>query len=303
MLPEPPFQFAANGYELRLAQQADAAAVRSLLPGTPPDVIAFVGVERGRQGIIGAAWATKAHRRRPPVGPGIAVRVVESCRRQSVGKGLIDALIAAVRPTGAAALYSAARVTPDSDAMRGWQWLGFQPADTVMTHTLTLDQLESQLKPMLARLVERGRLPSDVRTISLDRADRRAVLQLHLDHLGGDRADLDRRLRGEGPTAFLQQESQVLLIDGEVRGCLIGHRKDAETMVVDANIVAPGVRGTWANMMLRLAAARGVRPLGVTKVEFTTFDHYHDTRSFTEKLGGVTRVASVLMFRPIEPTS
>jgi hypothetical protein len=56
-------------------------------------------------------------------------------------------------------------------------------------------------------------------------------------------------------------------------------------------------------MVLRLAAARVVRPLGVTKVEFTTFDHYRDTRSFVQKLGGDTRVASVLMFRPVEAVS
>jgi hypothetical protein len=57
MSPVPPFELAAGGYEVRLAQQADAMAMRTLLPGTPPDVIALVAVERGQQRVIGAAWA------------------------------------------------------------------------------------------------------------------------------------------------------------------------------------------------------------------------------------------------------
>jgi hypothetical protein len=39
--------------------------------------------------------------------------------------------------------------------------------------------------------------------------------------------------------------------------------------------------------------------LGIQQFEFTTFDHYGDTRRFTEKLGGVTVRTSALMYRPL----
>ena len=270
-----------------------------LLPGMPGDVLSFVAVD-DQQHVIGAVSATRTFRRRPPVGPGIGVHVIAPCRRNGIGRKLIDELAKVVRQLGAAALYAAARVEPESESMRGWQWLGFEAAETVESHTLQLDRLENSLAPLLDRLRKRGRVPASAQIIPLYRADLHAVLQLHLHYLGGDSNDLARRLRGEEVNAFLPQQSQVLLIDGKVKGCILGRRKDAQTVIVDANIIDRGVRGTWANLWLRLETARGVRHLGIRNIEFTTFDHYADTRSITEKLGGVTKVESVLMYRPID---
>ena len=77
------------------------------------------------------------------------------------------------------------------------------------------------------------------------------------------------------------------MICDEVKGCLLAHRSTRETIVVDANIVEPDLRGGWANAWLKIEAFRGAPP-GVTGYRFTSFDHYADTRSFTKKLGGRT---------------
>jgi hypothetical protein len=69
--------------------------------------------------------------------------------------------------------------------------------------------------------------------------------------------------------------------------------------IVDAAIVAPELRGGWANVWLKLEATRAARALGITHFQFTTFDAYADTRRFTAKLGGATARRWALMYRPL----
>jgi hypothetical protein len=90
-----------------------------------------------------------------------------------------------------------------------------------------------------------------------------------------------------------------LYVDDKVRGFILGHLTGRHTAVADANVLHPSVRGGWANLWLKLEATRGGLRLGMKYFEFTTFDHYSDTRRFTEKLGGTTLRTKVLMFRPL----
>jgi hypothetical protein len=197
-------------------------------------------------------------------------------------------------------LYGAQRVELDGDEMRGWQALGFTACETVEQHLLPLSQFEPTLVPLVERLRKRGRFPATAEIIPLYQADLPTVLQLHLDNMGGDRGELYRKLRGQGLGAFHPRYSRVLLVDGSIKGCILAHRGDKDTAVVDANIVEPSVRGGWANVWLKLEATRGAMRLGIKNFEFTTFDHYNDTRSFTSKLGGLTTRTIVLMVRPLE---
>jgi hypothetical protein len=119
--------------------------------------------------------------------------------------------------------------------------------------------------------------------------------------MGGDRGELYRKLRGKGAGAFHPRYSRVLLIDNVVMGCVLGHRISKHTYQVDAVIVEPSLRGGWANAWLKLEASRRALLLGIREFTFTTFSHYGDTRSFTDKLGGTTIRQSVLMARPLAP--
>jgi hypothetical protein len=262
--------------------------------------VSLAAVDARSKLVIGGAMATRAFRQRPLIGPGVAVHVIEPCRRHGIGKSLVAALVASIERAGATAIYAAKRVELNSPEMQGWTWLRFTVCETVEQHLLPLAQFEPQLAPVVERIRESGRIPATARIIPLYQANLPAVLRLHLDNMGGDRGELYRRLRGQGPNCFLPQHSRVLMIDNKVKGCILGHRKDAYTIVVDANIVDPGVRGGWANVWLKLEATRGAIRLGIKNFEFTTFDHYADTRSFTKKLGGATTRTSVLMCRPIE---
>jgi hypothetical protein len=164
---------------------------------------------------------------------------------------------------------------------------------------LPLDQFEPRLAPLCERMRRQGRIPASAQIIPLYEADLEAVTRLHLAQLGGDAATLMRRLRGEGPDAFSARYSRVLLVDGRMMGFILAHRASRDVAHVDANVVEPSLRGGWANIWLKLEATRGAISIGVKTFVFTTFDHYADTRSFTEKLQGTTVRTMALMYRPI----
>jgi GNAT superfamily N-acetyltransferase len=270
-----------------------------LLPNLTDAALILIAVDDEHRLVIGAAAATRAVRRQPRAGPGVAVHVIEPCRRHGVGTSLVSQLASAARAGGAQALFAARRVDQDSDEMRGWASLGFTACETVQEHLLPLEQFEPRLAPLLDRMQKQGRIPSTARIIPLYQANHPAVLQLHLDHLGGDRGDLYRKLKGSGNGAFHPRYSRVLMVGDAVTGCILAHRRDKDTAVVDADIVDPSLRGGWANVWLKLEATRGALRLGIKQFQFTTFDHYADTRSFAMKLGSVITRTTVLMMRHI----
>jgi N-acetylglutamate synthase-like GNAT family acetyltransferase len=292
------FNIARSGFSIRPAFAADAKAVRMLLPAMRQAAVIFVAVDGEHRLVIGAAAAARAFRQQPLPGPGIAMHVIETCRRHGVGTSLLAHLAGAARTADARALYAASRVEQASEEMRCWDALGFTPCETVEEHVLPITHVESRLGTLVDRLRAQGRIPAAARVIPLYQADLAAVLQLHLDQMGGDRGELYRKLRSQGSGAYLPRQSKVLVVDGRVKGCLLAHRSSKETIVVDANIVEPDLRGGWANAWLKIEAFRGA-PAGVQEFRFTSFDHYADTRSFTRKFGGTTVRRTVLMFRPL----
>lgn len=292
------------GFEVRAAEARDARAVRMLLPMMPGNATCLLAIDRHQHLVIGAAAMTGACRNRPFLGPGVAVEVVPPCRRKGVANVLLTGIEdLAYQVFAATALYAAHRVDKDCTAMEGWRRLGFAPLDTVEEHVLPVDQFEPRLGPLIERMRAAGRIPASAKIVPLYRVNPAAVLRFHLDHLGGDRGELYRKLRGRGVGAFLPRHSRVLFVDDQIKGCLLAHRVSKHRVCIDANIVDSQLRGGWANVWLKLETLRSGRSLGAREFVFTTFDHYADTRSFTSKLAGTTVRRSVLMVRPIQRES
>lgn len=294
----------SRAFVIREAEHVDRRAFRMLLPGLTQPAFRLVVCDASTGRVVGAAALLEAMRPRPPVGPGVALHVVAPWRRQGVGKALIAEFAAAAHRRGAEAIYAMQRVDADSDAHRNWQLLGFVPLEHVVEHELCLTRVIERLTPLWERIVAHQWTPPDARVVSLCDADRREVAELHLREMGGDRRDQQRKLRGEGVGAYQQVYSRVLLLGRgdrpKVVGCLLARRQDRETALVEANIVDREVRGGWANVWLKLEAARGAQSLGIKKFVFRTFDRYQDTRAFTEQVGGKRLRTQLLMHRPLE---
>lgn len=298
----PPFEFdvGRSGFAIRVVAPQDQQAARMLLGDFPEPSDRFVAVD-GRLGlVIGAAAAAHALRNTPQIGPGVALHVIPPCRRHGVGTALVRLLIETARLRGWQALYSAHRVQCDGDQYHAWRALGFDVCETVEEHELPLDKFVPRLAPLVDKLHQLGRIPPEARIVPLYAANPAAVLQLHLDHLGGDRGPLYQRIRGQGAAAFHPRYSRVLLLGDRVVGCILAHRKDRHVAAVDANIIIPELRGGWANVWLKLEATQGAQSLGITHFYFTSFDQYDDTRRFAEMLGGITTRTTALMIRAVE---
>lgn len=290
---DPPFSVAP-------AANADRKAVRMLLPKAAGALTHCLVARAGKPPVVvAAAGLTGSQRPKPLIGPGIAVHVIEPCRRQGLGGSLVTELAAEAKRRGAEALYASQKVDLDSDEMRGWSWLGFSPCEQVHHHEMQIERFAPRLVPLHDRLKRRGRIPESARLIPLYEADAEEVVRLHVAQMGGDPVTLLQRIRGEGPDAFAPRQSRVLLVDDRVVGFILGRRTSPEVVYVDADIVEPSLRGGWANVCLKLDALRGALEWGIEKFVFTTFDQYTDTRSFAEKLQGITVRTMVLMYRPI----
>ncbi|MEX2093427.1 MAG: GNAT family N-acetyltransferase [Pirellulales bacterium] len=294
---------ADSPFSIRAASGEDAKAVRMLLPTAVEALDYGLVAECGQPSrVVAAAGLTRTQRPKPPVGPGVALHVIEPCRRRGIGTALLERLIARAAAQGADAIYATQQVELGGEEMRGWEALGFAPCETVEHHELPLDEFEPQLAPLYERMRQRGRIPETARIIPLYEADAGEVARLHLAQLGGDPMTLAQKLRGDVPGSFAARYSRVLLVDDRVVGFILGHRVARDIVHVDANVLDPAVRGSWANIWLKLEATRGALQWGIKTFVFTTFDHYTDTRSFTERLRGVTVRTTVLMYRPLAPT-
>lgn len=289
-------------FSIRAAGARDSKACRMLLP-TFADSMGFgLVADAGLPPrVVAAAGLTRSIRPTPLVGPGISVHVIKPFRRRGIGRSLVSQLAAHASANGARALYAANKIPLGNEEFRSWQALGFSVCETVVDHDLPLDEFELQLAPLYDRMQQRGKIPASARIIPLFEADASEVVNLHLSELGGDSATLLQRLRGEAPESFAPRHSRVLLLDDRVVGFILGHRIAKDVVHVDANVLAPEIRGGWANVWLKLEATRSAREWGIQKFVFSTFDHYADTRSFTEKLHGVNVRTMVLMYLPLEP--
>lgn len=290
-------------FSTRVALSKDAKAVRMLLSAATDAFNYILVVESDQpQRIIAAGALTHSERPKPLRGPGVTLQVIEPFRGRGIGKDLLKRLAARAGQHGAGAVYATQKVDAESEAMRAWTAFGFSPCETVEHHELPLDQFEPQLAPLYDRMCQKGKIPLSAQIIPLFDANISEVLRLHLATLGGDPTTISQKLRGEVQGSFMPRLSRVLVIDDQVAGFILAHRASREIAYVDANVVAPEVRGSWANVWLKLEATREAMRWGINQFVFTSFDHYKDTRSFTERMRGVTVRKLILMYLPLAPS-
>lgn len=282
-------------FVIRPPQRSDAKAFRMLLPTVREAENRLVAIVGPDERVVAAAAATQSMRPKPPIGPGVDLHVIPPWRRRGIGRALLNELKESAAEREAEAIYAVQKVEAGTEEEQGWRHLGFEPLETVIYHELAVRTIESTIEPLYTWMREKGWIPEDAEIVALCDSDRDAVAELHLKVMGGQREALLSKMRGEGLGAYHPVYSRVLLVGSQTMGCILAHRESKEVAVVDANILDPSVRGGWANLWLKLEATRGARELGIDRFVYSTFDHYLDTRAFSEKLGGKETRRMLLM--------
>lgn len=209
----------------------------------------------------------------------------EGPRVNEVGAALLARAQATTRRLGRKVLYAWDSVPCDSPDQRFWESLGFE-ANAKLTHyQVALRAYLDMLTPMYDALTAHGRVPISARVIPLSESPLGEVIQLQMDHIGGDAGRLESRLRGKGWYPFDPEMSRVAIMDGRVCGFLLAVRDRRGGVLVESKVVAPHARRTWVNVAVMEEAAQAARRAGITRIRFLAGDRHQDTHRLARKAG------------------
>ena len=259
------FNIGRSGFSIRPAVAADAKAVRMLLPEMRDAAVIFVAVDGEHQLIIGAAVAARVFRQQPLRGQALRCESLNHAGVMAFG-GVYWSILN--RPRGPRARRRCMLQNGSNRAARsikagsGWASRPVKPSRSMCFRSRKLSRAWGRSSIACAAMGESRRMPASFPCI---RPTWRPFCSCISTTWAAIAPNLYRKLRGHGPGAYLPRQSRVLLIDNQVKGCLLAHRASKETITVDANIVEPSLRGGWANAWLKLEAFRGA-PAGVHRV-------------------------------------
>jgi len=276
------------GFVIRPAAVAERRACRMLLPGATgvgQRSRLYVAVEAGDGRVVGAAALGLDGRPEMYRGWQVDLRVIVPFRGRAVGRALMARVVAESQRHGISALHAWEWVEPEGEAARGWGAMGFLPWRRRVEFEVDLAHADATLSPLYAKMVEAGWVPDSARIVSLGEADVEEVARLHTTYLGGTRRLLMPLLKGLGRERFDPKYSRVLLVGGRVMGFTLGRLLPEGVCEIDANVLDPAVRMGWANLWLKLEAARMLLADGVHTIRYYTLEKHTDTRRISGQLG------------------
>jgi hypothetical protein len=248
--------------------------------GGSPDLLLAVTEPPLR--ILGAAAGAPAtDRDRPALR--VSLRVVSPYRCRGIGSRLLEGLLALARARRAGALIATHDPAEGPEGPRFLRGRGFERRDQLLTFDVDLRTL-GFLRRAQDRLAARGRIPPHARVVPLSEGMLEPVARLQVEHLGGIpeavRGQLRRSLRG-GPSI----DTSVVLLEGDaVRGHLLAEVEGRQGVVTSC-VVAPGYRGGWANVLLKVAAVGRLLDCGADRVRFACSPLIRDTLKLAERSG------------------
>ena len=254
----------AEEYSIEVAEAKDMGRVRALLP------MAFSGRRRIRarvakqldtSRIIGAAaWWLR------PTGESsrqaaFFIRVANPWMSRGVATSLVRGLMTDAREADASELVTGALSEEGGIVDKLLTPMGFDRRIRLTTYEDKVERLREIFTPLYERYTVRHKMPAAAKLVSLDEAPLEEVRNLVLRHLGGLPLGISRRLR-EGPRGYDRDLSVVLMMDGKVMGVLLA-RIENGVKVTDVVVVAPEMRGSWANLFIKQASLEKTIAAGI----------------------------------------
>jgi len=288
MVPSPPEAAVA----IRPAHDAEAPACRALLPeafGPTDGPVLYVAVGDGA--IVGAAaigWV--------PGGFPVQVHVVPAWRRRGVGRALVDAAAAAAAGE-TARLRAWTLLAEDSPAERFLLATGFAAARRFHGFD-TGFEFAAHVARVRAYLERSGRIPDGVAVVAPSAAPRAELVALVAANLHAVPAAVAARVAADGPSGYDDTLSVVLMHDGRVAGATLSSR-DGAVGRIEVNVVAPALRGGWANIILLDETARRGIAGGIERFRFFSDETTRDTMNLGRRTGARFLGVGLVMERPL----
>jgi GNAT superfamily N-acetyltransferase len=307
----PPAVVERRAWRMLLPEAAASAdACRALVAVAP---FGMPGVPEQPR-VIGAIAVGDSFQGAPIQWPRVCIHVIPPMRRRGVANALLHAAARAGsrrglgrgpdgRP-GPLALAAWSLVSPGDAAAEVWRSIGFTEHVTFCEHEVSLRRVEDRLAPLHDQMRQSGWIPDDARVIPLAQASadqREQLVALHVEHLGGSAALLRQQLAASRRVPFDPDLSMLLLRDGRTVGFTLGRVQPDGVCSVDATVLHPAHRLSWANLLLRLTAGRLLMSRGVTTARFQSCEQHADTRKFARHTGAVLKREQWLMFRVFAP--
>ena len=279
-------------FDIRPAVAEDTVTCRTLLPdafpaiGRPPELL----VAHGPDGIAGAAAVAWV-----PNGFPVLLHVATPWRRRGIGRALLEAAAASVRGE-TRALRSWGTVAEASPAAGLLRAAGFAPTRRFLWFETGAAAFETSMTRLLDRL--HRRVPADGRVVTLAEAPKQGVVRLVAPGFAALPHDVAVRLMPGARNGFDPALSLVVLRGEAVVGAMLCRAAEG-ALRVEVNIVAPGLRGGWVNLVMLEAMARRGRQAGFGRFRFGCEPDVRDTIGLARRSGATALPEELDMRRAI----
>ena len=209
----------------------------------------------------------------------VDIQVIPPSRRRGIARMLIAALSDVATASGVTALDAFTIADANSDTETFWNRLGFSAFKTIYEFEAEVMDVHESTLPLLTRIREKGRIPSNARLVPIAEVPRDQLVALHSAHLGGSAEAIMPLVSGERIDGFDQQISLALMLGDQLAGvALCRQTTDPEVWREDSFIIAPSMRNSYAMLwIINEQALRGYK-VGVRRFRFTTFEMKNGAR-------------------------
>lgn len=266
-----------------VASEAEAPACLALLPQARqmPTELLIARHEGRLAGAAAVAWRSWA----TPGGFPLAIHVIPEARRRGVGRALAARAVDLARGE-TAGLWSLEPEPVDGPAAAFLGACGFILTRRQHYFQASIEALSTSVRPLAARLRQRGRVPANARVVKLADAPLQEISWLVSTEFGGGPfralSGLQQRA-GLGPTG--EADPSLVVMQGDQVAAVMLWRIEDGVAVIDARVVAPQARGDWANALLLDESLEQIRALGIGDFRFHCDEDVADTLSLARRCG------------------
>lgn len=215
------------------------------------------------------------------------VHVVRTHARRGVGRRLMGAIVARAREQQVARIEATVH-GDDAGAASFLGAIGFRLSSRVRVFESDVETAWREAEDLRRRLLDRGRIPADVRVVPLSDAPREEVIALLAAPAGdasSDSSALPQLAWSDHWCRPAVMEMSPVVMHGDRAVAVVIAERTHDVVTVSWRVVASAYRSGWANIVLGHAALDRMRRSAARTMRFTSTSLTPDTERMTAVFG------------------